>query len=270
MPTVTSKDGTSIAYDRSGEGPAVILVDGALCFRAFGPMGPLAALLAPHATVFTYDRRGRGESGDTAPFAVEREVEDIEALIDAAGGSAGVYGISSGAFLALEGAHRLPTKVTKLAIYEPPCSMDEHAIRRFEEYKTRLGELFAAGRRGDAISLFMRFVGAGLAGDDPAPQDAGARLRDTPVWPIFEAVAPTLAYDAAAMGDSSVPAAQAAAVAIPLLALAGGASPAWMRQAARAVAVAAPDGRYGTLEGQTHEVAAAAIAPVLIEFFITR
>jgi pimeloyl-ACP methyl ester carboxylesterase len=271
MPTVTSRDGTSIAYDRSGAGPAVILVDGALCFRAFGPIASLAALLAPHLTVVTYDRRGRGESGDKAPYTVEREVEDIEALIDMAGGSAGVYSISSGALLALEAAYRLPTKITKLAIYEPPCSLNEDGIHRFKEYRTHLNELLAAGRRGDAISLFMRFVGAGLAdADSPAPQDAGAQLRQTPVWPTFESVAPTLSYDAAAMGDSSVPAKQTAAVIAPILALAGGASPAWMQQAARAVADAAPDARFGILEGQTHEVVAEALAPVLIEFFTVR
>jgi pimeloyl-ACP methyl ester carboxylesterase len=271
MPTVTSNDGTSIAYDQSGAGPAVILVDGALCFRAFGPLGALAALLAPHCTVLTYDRRGRGESGDTAPYAVEREVEDIDALIHAAGGSAGVYGISSGAFLALAAAHRLPGKITRLALYEPPCSLDAEGIRRFTDYRTQLDALLAAGRRGDAVTLFMRLVGAGLASDESAaPQDAGAQLRQTPLWPLFEAVAPTLAYDAATMGDSAVPAKQAAAVTIPLLALAGGASPAWMQQAARAVADAAPNARYGLLEGQTHEVAAEAIAPVLIEFFTAR
>lgn len=268
MNTVTSKDGTSIAYDRSGEGPAVILVDGALCYRTFGPMGPLAALLAPHFTVYTYDRRGRGESGDTPPFAVEREVEDIEALINEAGGSAGVYGISSGAFLALEAARQLPTKITKLAIYEPPASIDEAAIRRFKEYRANLNELLGAGRRGDAVALFMRFVGGGLATDEnPMPDDPGAQMRGTPVWPMFEAVAPTLAYDAAAMGDSSVPTGVAAAVAVPTLAMAGGASPAWMQQAAQAVAAAAPHAQSRTLDGQTHEVAAEAIAPILIEFF---
>jgi pimeloyl-ACP methyl ester carboxylesterase len=271
MPRVTSKDGTSIAYDRSGEGPAVILVDGALCFRAFGPMGALAALLAPHCTVCAYDRRGRGESGDTAPYAVEREVEDIEALIDAAGGSAGLYGISSGAFLALEAAHQLPAKITKLALYEPPCSLDEAGIRRWMAYRTQLDQLLAAGRRGDAVTLFMRHVGAGLASDESsAPQDAGAQLRQSPIWPIFEAVAPTLAYDSAVMGDSSVSAEQVAAVTVPLLALAGGASPAWMQQAAQAIADAAPNARYGILEGQTHEVASEVLAPVLIEFFIAR
>ncbi len=268
MPTVTSKDGTSIAYDRSGEGPALILVDGALCFRAFGPSPSLAALLAPHFTVMTYDRRGRGESGDTAPYAVEREVEDIAALIDAVGGSAGVYGISSGAFLALAAARQLPTKVTKLAIYEPPCSIDEASVQRFKAYRAQLDTLVGEGHRGDAVNLCMRFVGEGMATEEaPAPADPGAQMRQSPVWPIFEAVAPTLAYDAACMGDSSVPAEQAAAVMVPVLALAGGASPAWMQRAARAVADAAPNARYGILEGQTHDVAAEALAPVLIEFF---
>lgn len=268
MPHVTSKDGTSITYTQSGEGPAVVLVDGALCFRKFGPMESLAALLAPHCTVVTYDRRGRGESGDTAPYAVEREVEDIEALINAVGGSANVYGISSGALLALEAAYRLPSKITKLAIYEPPCSMDENAIRRFKEYRTQLGELIAEGRRGDAVNLFMRLVGTNLAEDESSvPEDPGASMRQSPIWPIFESVAPTLTYDAAAMGDSSVPVETAAAITVPVLALAGGASPAWMRQAAQSVASAAPDARYDALEGQTHDVAAEAIAPVLIEFF---
>jgi pimeloyl-ACP methyl ester carboxylesterase len=271
MPTVTSRDGTSIAYDQAGAGPAIILVDGALCFRAFGPMGALAALLAPHRTVLTYDRRGRGESGDTPPYAVEREVEDIAALIDAAGGTAGVYGISSGAFLALEAARQLSGTITRVALYEPPASLDAAGIRRFTEYRAELDALLAAGHRGDAVTLFMRLVGVGLAEDESAaPQDAGAALRQTPVWPLFESVAPTLAYDAATMGDSAVPAEQAAVLTIPLRALAGGASPAWMQQAARTLADAAPQGRYGLLEGQTHEVAAEALAPVLLEFFTAR
>lgn len=268
MSYVTSRDGTRIAYTTSGEGPALVLVDGALCFRAFGPMESLAAQLAAHFTVYTYDRRGRGESGDSAPYAVEREVEDIAALIDAAGGSAYVYGISSGAFLVLQMASRLPAKITKVALYEPPCAVDEAEVQRFKGYRTKLDELLAAGRRGDAVSAFMRHVGVGLATDEnPVPDDPGGQMRQSPVWPIFEAVAPTLAYDAACMGDSSVPREAAAAVAMPALVMAGGASPEWMRQGAQAIADAIPNGRYGTLEGQTHEVAAEAIAPKLKEFF---
>jgi pimeloyl-ACP methyl ester carboxylesterase len=124
MNTVLSRDGTAIAFDKSGVGPPLILVDGALCYRASGPSRSLAALLAEHFTVFTYDRRGRGESGDTAPYAVEREVDDIEALIEEAGGSAYVYGVSSGAALALEAANR-GLAIEKLALYEAPFIVDD-------------------------------------------------------------------------------------------------------------------------------------------------
>src|SRR5260221_4715855 len=124
MAKVTSKDGTTIAYDKQGSGPAVILVDGATAYRAFGRMPELAGLLAPHFTVIAYDRRGRGESSNSKPYAVEREVEDIDALIQVAGGSAALYGISSGACLCLEAALRLGQKVSKLAMYEPPYSSE--------------------------------------------------------------------------------------------------------------------------------------------------
>ena len=259
MNNVSSKDGTQIAFDRSGAGPALILVDGALCSRTFGPMGPLAALLAPHFTVYTYDRRGRGDSGDTLPFSVAREVEDIEALIAEAGGSAFVYGISSGAALALEAARQLPTTITKLALYEPPYSLDADGIRRFKEYRTQLDELLAAGRGGDAVELFMRLVGAG--------DEGVAGMRQSPVWPLFEAVAPTLAYDAAALGDSSVPTERAASVTMPTLVMAGGAAFPFIQQSAQVLAAALPHAQHRTLEGQTHEVAAEALAPVLEEFF---
>src|SRR5258706_1839916 len=157
MSTVKSKDGTVIAYDKSGTGQPVILVDGALCYRASGPSGPLAAELSPHFTVFTYDRRGRGESGDTLPYAVEREVEDIEALINAAGGSAFVYGISSGAALALEAATCLKG-IKKLALYESPYIVDDSLPPRPNDFVARMDALIAAGRRGDAVKSFMQTV----------------------------------------------------------------------------------------------------------------
>ncbi len=260
MATVTSKDGTTIAFDKTGQGPAVILVDGALCYRAFGPMGPLAPLLAPHFTVFTYDRRGRGESGDTQPYAVEREVEDIEALINQAGGLAFVYGISSGAALAMEAALKLGNKIKKLAMYEPPYNSDDSARQAAKAYQKQLRELVAAGRRGDAAALFMGYVGT--------PAEAVDGMRQAPVWPMFEAVAPTLAYDAAVMGeDYSVPTSRAARVAVPTLLMNGGAGFEFMRDTALALAKAIPNAQYRVLEGQTHDVAAEAIAPVLVEFF---
>src|SRR6185503_2516347 len=156
MRKVISKDGTAIAFDQSGEGPAVILVGGALSDRSGS--APLVELLAPHFTVFSYDRRGRGDSGDTAPYAVEREVEDIEALINEAGGSAFVYGMSSGAVLALEVASKLPTKIKKLALYEPPFIVDDSRPLPPKDYVKQLDELTAAGRRGDAVEFFMTEV----------------------------------------------------------------------------------------------------------------
>lgn len=267
MNQVTSRDGTPIAFDRTGDGPPIILVGGALCDRTAGASGtPLAALLAPQFTVFSYDRRGRGDSGDTAPYAVGREVEDLEALIVEAGGSAFLYGISSGAVLALEAAaHGLP--IPKLAIYEPPFHADDDSRRRqAQEYATKLTEVLSAGRRDDAVELFMTMVGM--------PLEAVSQMRGAPMWPALEAVAPTLAYDSAVMGDSSrggsLPTERVAAVTTPTLVLDGGASPAWMRDTARRVANTLPRGQHRSLEGQTHDVAPEALAPVLEEFFAAR
>jgi pimeloyl-ACP methyl ester carboxylesterase len=261
--TVTSRDGTTIAFDRSGEGPALILVGGALEQRALDTeTAKLAAfpLLARHFTLYHYDRRGRGDSTDTPPYAIEREIEDIEALIDEAGGSAFLFGISSGAALAMEAAIKLGGKVKKLAMYEAPYNSDEAARRAWVDYRRQLTELLAADRRGDAVVLFMMLVGM--------PAEHVPAVRQHPMWPMFEAVAPTLAYDAAVLGeDASIPTERAAAVAVPALVMDGGASYPFMHVAAVALANAMPNGRHRTLEGQTHEVAAEAIAPVLVEFF---
>jgi pimeloyl-ACP methyl ester carboxylesterase len=261
MRTVTSKDGTRIAFDQWGEGPLVILVDGALQYRAFNQgMVQLATLLAPHFTVFHYDRRGRGDSGDTQPYAVQREIEDIEALIDEGGGSAFVYGISSGAALAMEAAVELQDKIRKLAMYEAPYNSDATARQASQEYGRQLNELLAEGRGGDAVALFMMLVGL--------PADQVPEMHKHPLWPVFEKVAPTLAYDAAILGeDASVPTARAARVGMPALVMDGGASYPFMHVAATALTSAMPHAQHRTLQGQTHEVAAEALAPVLIEFF---
>ncbi len=260
MNQVMSNDGTVIAFDRSGQGPAVILVGGAFQYRAIDPStAQLAALLAQHFTVFHYDRRGRGESGDTQPYAVEREVEDLEALIHEAGGSAFVFGMSSGGVLALEAAAR-GLAITKLAAYELPFnSGDEHARQAAERYTQQLAALLNEGRRGDAVALAMTTWGA--------PPEAIAGMRQAPIWPLFEAVAPTLAYDDAIMGDGSVPTARLASITVPTLVMDGGASPAFMHNAAQATAHALPNGQRRTLEGQTHDVAPQVLAPVLVEFF---
>ena len=264
MRTVTSKDGTTIAFDQSGQGPALILVGGLFEQRAMdSETSQLAALplLSQHFTVFHYDRRGRGDSTDTQPYAVEREIEDIEALIDEAGGSAFVSGISSGGALAFEAALALGGKVKKLAMYEPPYNDDVVAWQAWRDLRMQLREALAEGRRGDAVGLFMMLMGM------PAEHLDG--MRQHPMWPMFESVAPTLAYDAAVMGeDASVPTARAARVAVPALIMDGSASEwSFMHSTAVALANAIPHAQHRTLEGQTHEVAAEALAPVLVEFF---
>ena len=156
---VLSKDGVDIAYDKQGVGPTVILIDGALSFRLFGPMPELAKLLATNFTVVNYDRRGRGDSGDKKPYALEREIEDIQALVDNSGGAAFLYGVSSGACLAIEATIKLDQKVRKLAIYDPPYREDENSRAEWSEYNRQLNEFLSNDRRGDAVALFMAFVG---------------------------------------------------------------------------------------------------------------
>ncbi|KJS55632.1 hydrolase [Streptomyces rubellomurinus subsp. indigoferus] len=261
MNTVVSADGTTLACTVTGSGPAVVLVDGALCHRNFGPGAAIAEQLAAHHTVWTYDRRGRGASGDTAPFAVSREIEDLAAVIAAAGGSARVVAFSSGAALALRAA-AAGVAIDRLAVYEPPFSTEDGQGARFDGYVDELTAALAEGRRGDAVAAFMTFVGL------PRPMLDG--MRNSPVWPAFEAVAPTLAYDAAALGEqagAAVPVELLAGVAVPTLVLDGGASPELLRAPARAVAAAVPGAEYRTLADQTHEVAAEAIAPELLKFF---
>jgi pimeloyl-ACP methyl ester carboxylesterase len=262
MDTIRSADGTTIAYTKAGRGPALILVDGAMCSRSFGPMPKLAAQLSPHFTVYTYDRRGRGASGDTAPYAADREVEDIEALVALAGDTVFVHGTSSGAALALDAARCIPA-IGKLAVYEPPFIVDDTRPPIPAGYLDRLNRLVADGRQGDAVKMFMRFVGT--------PAFFTAVMPFTPVWPKLKAVAHTLPYDITIVQDhqkgAPFTAQEWAAVKTPTLVAAGGKSPAWMTNATRALADALPDASYRTLPGQNHMVKPQVIAPVLTEFF---
>jgi pimeloyl-ACP methyl ester carboxylesterase len=256
MNTVTSNDGTTIAFDLMGEGPPVILVCGGSVDRMAN--APLAQLLAPGFTVLNYDRRGRGDSGDTLPYAVEREVEDIDALVVEAGGSAFLFGTSSGAALALEAtASGLP--ITKLALWEPPFVLDE-SRRPPADQVAQYDKMIAEGRRGDAAEYFMTKV-VGM------PPEFAADARTQPWWPAQEAIAHTLAYDATIMGDYSLPTERAASVKVPTIVIAGGHDFPWMRETAQALADALPDGRARTLEGQGHNVDPAVLAPALKEFF---
>jgi pimeloyl-ACP methyl ester carboxylesterase len=259
MSKVLSKDGTPIAFDKVGNGEPIILVDGALCSRSFGPMPKLAPLMAPHFTVLNYDRRGRGESGNTMPYAVEREVEDIEALIGEAGGSASVFGISSGAALALAAAAS-SLNIKKLALYEPPFVAGRRLHGPPADSEAQLKRLVAEGRRGDAVHFFI----ADMVG---MPAIFAYVMRILPIWPKLKAVAHTLPYDAAVLGDFSMPRKRAASVVVPTMVAWGEKSPVELRGAASSLADAVPGAKRQTLKGQTHNVSVKVLAPVLVEFF---
>lgn len=260
MTTVTSRDGTTIAYHRQGDGPAVILVDGALITSSSGSKKGLADLLDGHFQVYRYDRRGRGDSGDTLPYAVEREIEDLDALIDHAGGKAFVYGHSSGACLALEAAMVLGDKVASLALYEAPYNDDPPVQKAWADYIGQLTQALSENRRGDAVALFMSYVGT------PAEQVAG--MRQAPFWSSLEAIAPTLAYDhAEILGPTgAIPTARLASVLVPTLVMFGTSSYPFMAVTARTITEALPRGQFRALEGQRHEVQPEALAPALFEF----
>lgn len=266
MKTLTSADGTRIAYDPAGQGPPLMLVDGALSSRSGSLNTPLAVLLASAFTVYTYDRRGRGDSGDNPPYAVEREIEDIEALMDLAGGSASLFGISSGAVLALDAAARYPAKVTKVAVYEPPFIVDATRDPISPDYLSRLAGHVAAGRRGAAVRQFMT---EGVE----VPGFAVTVMSFLPMWKRLKALAHTLPYDAIAMvGTQSggpLPSDRWASLTAPTLVIDGGKSPASMRNGTQALVDLLPTAQHVTLAGQTHIVKPAVLAPVLATFFAT-
>jgi hypothetical protein len=255
METVTSADGTTIAFDQLGTGAPLVLVAGASCDR--GVDARIADGLAAHFTVLNYDRRGRGDSADTPPYAVEREIEDLEILLAAAGGSAAVVGLSSGAVLAAYAAAAgLP--ITHLVIWEPPFRLDPAARQAAREYDEKTRALLAEGRRGDALELFMTMVGI------PAEMIAG--MRQSAYWAQGEKLAPTLAYDAAVMGDGSIPGERFATITAATAVFTGGASPDWFRAAGKAAADAIPGSAYRELPGQTHDVAPDVLAVAVREF----
>ena len=259
MNEVRSKDGTVIGYDRSGSGPAVIIVDGAFCSRAFGPSAKLAPLLAGHFTVYAYDRRGRGQSGDTPPYSPQREVEDLAALIQEAGGSACLVGLSSGAALALEAAASgLP--INKVVAYEPPY-VDDGGDRGGAAHEGALRRLLAAEDRGGAVKYFMKdMVGA------PAPMVVMMRMMPW-IWRKLEAVAHTLPYDARIMTEFRIPRARFASIHVPVLMMNGTKTDPRLREAARAVAGVILSVQYRELAKQTHIVSLGILTPPVQEFF---
>jgi len=262
MKKVISKDGTSIAFDQYGAGPVVILVDGALGYRKHWMNEQLAAHLAHHFTVINYDRRGHGDSGDTLPYAVEREIEDIDALIDAAGGAAYLYGLSSGAILALEAASKLPPKVKKLALYEPPFIIDDSRPPLPADYVEHLNDLIAQGRRGTAVDYFMT---AALL----IPEEYLEPMHSDPTWPEMEAIAHTIAYDGTFVRDflagKPLPAKRWLSATMPTFVIVGGNSEPFFHDGAKSLVSLLSDAQYRVLEGQDHGVAPEALAPLLVE-----
>jgi pimeloyl-ACP methyl ester carboxylesterase len=258
----TSADGTRIAYEVSGTGPALVLVDGAMCQRVMGPARGLARELADRFTVHAYDRRGRGESGPGASsYAPQREVEDLLAVIDAAGGSAHVFGASSGATLALETAHQ-GAPIDRLAVYESPFIVDDTHAPNDPDLPRRAQALVDEGRRSEAVRLFMHTVGV------PAP--VIVLMRFLPAWKQMTGIAHTLPYDLSIVvghqQGEPLPSGYYDGVSATTLVIAGGKSPAHMRNAQAAIAAAVPSARLETLPGQTHMVKARVVAPVLTEF----
>jgi pimeloyl-ACP methyl ester carboxylesterase len=255
MNTVTSPDGTIIAYQRLGAGAPLIMVVGAFNDHLTG--APLAAALAEDFTVYTYDRRGRGESGDTLPYAVEREVEDLAALIGEAGGAAALFGFSSGAVLSLKAA-QLGLPVTKLALYDTPLRLRDPEPESTVDIAKQLDGLVSAGRRGEAVELFQTAV-VGI------PAEVVAQMRHAPFRSALEAIVHTTVYDVTITGDPAVPAALAS-VPVPTLAMAGGAGPEFMQRTAQAIAETVPRGQYRILDGQAHDLVPEVLAPVLRDF----
>jgi pimeloyl-ACP methyl ester carboxylesterase len=252
MDVVRSADGTTIAFESSGHGPPLVLVTSAFCDRS-SPAG-LAAALGSDFTVYRYDRRGRGDSGDQPPYAIAREVEDLAAVVAAAGGPAFVFGHSSGAALALEAAAG-GVPMTALAVYEPPYAGEGPSA----EFAAELAALAADGQRGAAAAAFLQLTGV--------PAGAVAGMRSAPYWPRMEALAHTLPYDVTLCNGGAVPAARLAGLRVPVLALAGGASGDWARKAASEIAAVTAGGRDQVLDGQGHVPADEVLAPVLTGFY---
>lgn len=256
MQTLTAPDGTTIAHQVTGSGPVLVLVVGAFCDSS--STADLTALLADSFTVVEYDRRGRGASGDTAPWTPQREVEDLTAVIAATGGAPFVYGHSSGGVIALEAA-AAGVPMRALVVYEPPYTVGEDGSGGSGELLEQVRGLVGAGDADGAVAAFIGATGA--------PPEMVAAMRSGPGWPRMTELAPTLVYDLALTDGGRVPVERLTRVAVPTVALAGGASPPWATQATRAVAAAVPGARQSVVGGQHHGIPADAVAPVLRELF---
>jgi pimeloyl-ACP methyl ester carboxylesterase len=256
MEKVTSADGTEIAFDRFGSGPPLVMAAGAFGDRS--ATEPLGRALADRLEIFNFDRRGRGDSGDTPPYAVQREIEDLQALIGAAGEGASLFGHSSGANLVLKAA-AAGLEVDQIVLYEPPFNADDEYPTLPVDLPRRLTELVEEGKRGDAVELYQT-VAVGM------PEQVVAQMRTAPFRPGMEAIAHTLAYDAAVVGDRSLPVEMLKTIEIPVLVLRGEESAPFMHAAAGAVAAALPSAKLVSLAGQGHEAEPAATAEAILKF----
>jgi pimeloyl-ACP methyl ester carboxylesterase len=257
MKTIQSKDGTTLAYDIYGSGPALIYITGATCFRSFRPIVQDAKAFGKEFTLYNYDRRGRGDSADTQPYAPEREIEDIEALIDAAGGKASLYGHSSGAVLALEAALRLGPKVDKVVMYDPAYVHDEVEKSQYHNLSQQVHQRLQEGKHAQALTTFLKGIGM--------PKLFVYLLRLMPGWRTMVALAPTLAYDIALTRDLP-PLERAARVTAPVQLIVGEKSPAGIHDVAGQLTKAIPGATFIPLAGQDHMVSAKALLPLLVSF----
>ncbi|MFD2043741.1 alpha/beta fold hydrolase [Ornithinibacillus salinisoli] len=258
MKTIQSKDGTKIVYDVSGGGPALLFITGATCFRSFDPVLHDAKVFSEQFTVYNYDRRGRGDSGNTLPYSIERELEDIDAMIDVAGGKANLYGHSSGAILALEAAMRLGNKVSNLVLFDPAYADDKESLNEFKEYSKGLYKLLENGRNDEALSYFLEGIGI-------TKEVIDGMFRRSPQWKTMLALAPTLAYDTE-LASNLPPVAEAARLTTPVHIIVGERSPASMHKVASQLSEAIPSAGYQKLPSQDHMPDPEALLPIMKNF----
>lgn len=258
MEKVISKDGTTIAFDRLGEGPALVMMGGALNNRIL--TSELATLLSAHFTVFNYDRRGRTDSTDTPPYAIEKEIDDLNAVVAEAGGSATLFANCTGGMLALEAVAQ-GAAITKLVLYEPPYITDDRQARLDDDFREMIDKLLAADRRGDAVTHFLE-RGVGLR------PDVVEKVQGLPIWPLLESLATSLPYDLAIAGDNSLPIDRLPLVTVPTLVMDGTRSPQWQRDSVQALVDSLPNATRISMEEMNHTFAPDGIAPVIRDFMV--